>query len=244
MVTYSQANRYKRRIYTNQFYDLTEAGHLQIESNIIYEDNYVGGYNLYATDNRFRYGINTDTEIFLDVDLFYNHIQGFGLLPTSLGLKMNLSEERKFIPDIAFISSVQIGQLGSGQYRFKNPVPTLGIIFEEQFTKDIYGELDCLMQWVDDGTTIPTYLFDYVMTFQLPKGFSIFPGVVYNIIPKNNDSSLLVETGIAKDLKHSWSISLEMGKFFGNSEQDFYLGFGFSKDINLKKQKKQVKPTN
>lgn len=222
--------KYKRRVYSNQYVDLMEKKHLQIESNIIYENNHEFD-NIYLTDNRIRYGLNDDLEIFSDIDLVYSKDQGYGLLPLGFGLKVNIKEETKYFPDISFLGSLQTSNISSKKFVMDNPLPMFTFIFQKQLGEKIGFEADYSMQWLNQVLK-PSHIFELAASYQLSDKISASLGLI-NFTNENDATNFITEIGFSGDVNKNLSIALEVGKYYDHIDQNYYIGFGIIKNFSL-----------
>jgi hypothetical protein len=231
--TFSQSpKKLKRRTYANQYYDLTEKGHIQTETFFYMENNIEKANNYYIPDFRLRYGLQEDLEIFTDIDLLYNNGQKIGIVPLNFGLKVNVTEEKKHFPDIAFITGLQFGKIGTENFQVGKILPQIGLIFNKQVTDKLNLEFDCFLQWIDDNTC-QTQILDLNAIYQLNRKISISTGVNY-YTDETTNNNFLIDYGITYQ-KESIAYSIEFGHKLYSNNLNYFIGLGIIKTfINLK----------
>lgn len=232
--SFSQSTKkLKRRTYANQFYDITEKGHLQTETFLFLENNQNNADNYFLPDIRLRYGLHEDLEIFADIDLMYNKEQKLGLIPLGLGFKVNVIEEKKYMPDIAFVTSVQFGNLASENYRFNKIMPLIGLIANKVITEKLSLEIDYFIQWIDDEA-YQTNILDLNIMYQINEKFGFSAGVNYYTDELNNNN-FLGDLGISYQNKNI-TYSLEYGHKIYSENLTYFIGVGITKDFNFNQQ--------
>lgn len=224
----------KRRTYANQFYDITEKGHLQTETFLFMENNQNNVDNYFLPDIRLRYGLHEDLEISAVIDLMYNKEQKLGLIPLGLGFKVNVIEEKKYLPDIAVVTSVQFGNLASENYRFNKIMPLIGVIANKQITEKFGLEVDYFIQWIDDEA-YQTHILDLNLMYQINKKIGVSAGINY-FTDELNKNNVLGDLGISYQNKNT-TYSIEYGHKLYSENLNYFLGLGITKDFNFNKHK-------
>ncbi len=234
-IAYSQSRtNYKRRIYSNQIVDIIEKKHLQIESQAIFEKNIGISNTFYLTDNHLRYGLNEDLEIIADIDILYSDDLKLGILPISFGIKVNILEESKKLPEISVIGKVQTKNVGTENYQISTPLPNVTFILNKNLSKKISTELDLNLQWLENAEL--SYTVDNSYNYSFSDNTSLTIGFL-NIFNQSNYWNPMIESGIEQKLSTNFSLTLETGKYFNNMNQDYYFAFGIIKNFNLNKKK-------
>lgn len=233
--SFSQSpNKLKRRTYANQLYDITEKGHLQTETFLFLENNQNNIDNYFLPDIRLRYGLHEDLEIFADIDLIYNKEQKFGLIPLGFGFKVNVMEEKNYMPDIAFVTSLQFGNLATQNFRFNKIMPLIGVIANKKITEKFILEMDYFIQWIDDEA-YQTNILDLNATYQITDKFGISTGINY-YTDELNENNVLGDIGFSYQNK-STTYSLEYGHKLYTKNLSSFIGIGITKDFNFNNQK-------
>ncbi len=219
----------KRRTYSNQFYDLTEKNNLQLESFMIFENN-EDVDNYFLPDIRIRYGLHEDLEIFSDLDFLYNQEQKYGFIPFGFGFKVNVTEEKKYIPDIAFVTSLQFGNLATKKYKIDKIMPLIGVILNKQVSEKINFEFDYFMQWIDDDS-YQTHILDFNTIYQINEKVALSSGLNF-YSDETDNNNLLLDFGFTYQ-KKATAYSFEFGHKLFSKNLNYFIGLGITQNLNF-----------
>lgn len=223
--------------------DMTEAsstvpkGFLQLETGAYYqsyEDNNIKTEDFTFNTTLVRYGLSNNVELRLGWDFqeSVTHVNDqkldnvtSGLSPLLLGLKVYITEEKDWIPEISLIGHIYLPFTAGADYRPE----TTGVDFRFSLSHTL-SEKSSLgynlgMSWGSDSPEA-SYIYTIAYGYSISDKFGAFVEL-YGDFPEDNKANHLWDAGMT----YLISNDLQLDTSFGTSitqGQDIYLSLGAS----------------
>jgi hypothetical protein len=213
-------------------------GALQIETGFIYERNYNAvveeDYYGYGT-TLLRYGIASNWE--LRFGMAYQtlgtttlatseEVTSKGLTPVDLGIKIYLSEERGWRPEMAILTGVTLPGTGLAQYSVNSFAPSMRFSFSHTLTQRLSLGYNLGAEW-DGANPEATGIYTLVLGFGATERIGMFIEV-YGNIPEGGPADHRFDTGITFLIADNFQLDMSGGLGLNSHSADGFINAGFS----------------
>jgi hypothetical protein len=208
--------------------------YLQIESGFNLEKNKNTENTYFLPTTLLKFGLCKNFEFQTEINAFSSEERKYGILPISLGFKLNLLKEKGVLPEIALIGRFMFKDLATNQFKGNENLPMFRFSFQNTITDKFSIGYNLGMQW-EENVSKPSYVFTLSNGYAISDSFSIFAEFFNSTNEKKNKQ--IVDVGFVKQLNDNFILDFAIGKHFNNEEQDFYALIGFTTRFNLNKRK-------
>ncbi len=189
------------------------------------------GVSITESNSLFRYGISKNIELRLEADIMHSPStksspSATELQPVEIGTKVELCDQKKWLPKTALLVQVGLPFLASSSFKNFNLIPKLRLSFENDLSKIISWNYNAGAEW-DGETSDPEYIYTFSNVIDFSKKVSgfveVFGSAKDHELPQQNiDAGLLLL--INKNLK----IDISSGAGISKSAPDWAIGIGAS----------------
>lgn len=208
----------------------------QIEAGFVYEadkNNGANVKNISYPSVLLRYGMLNNLEFRMEVEnsMTENEEGGQttsikGIKPVSLGLKVNICEEKGLRPSTGIIINLSLPNLASKELKANNLGSSINFAFENSITEKLSLGYNLGSSW--NGNTTEASLF-YTMSL----GYSICKCVSafvegYGFMPENSSSDHRFDFGVSLFPVKNFSLDASAGFGITSNAPDYFINGGFS----------------
>ena len=216
---------------------VVKSGCIQLETGVIYSTDYSNN----ATSNAFNYatsliriGVFKSAELRLEIGEYEktnffenkNRFSVEGFTPLVLGTKIAVTEERGFVPQIAFIGHIEL-PLGDKKFINKNEIlPSFRFSLSHSLLPKLNVGYNLGMEW-GNGSLSPKYIYTFTIAFDIGKKAGIFIetfGDFSNYIYPES----YFDCGITYLLFKNFQLDISAGSALNENSTDFFANAGFS----------------
>lgn len=195
--------------------------------------------SVFGSSTLVRYGLLKKLELRVETDIIYFPSTNISpatteLQPVSIGTKISLWEEKKWIPKTSLLIHIGVPSLGARSFKNFNAIPSIIFTFQNDLSKTISWGYNAGLEW-DGQNSTPYYVYTFSNGINLTKKLycflEVFGSVSGNNIPQHNFNaglSLLINTNCKLDISSvagltksapDWSITIGASARFNTSKK-------------------------
>jgi Putative MetA-pathway of phenol degradation len=217
---------------------ITPIGYLQAENGFTYENIDKNNTSITLPTILWKYGVNKNFEFRLITEA--NSIKSFGnkvsgLVPTIIGFKVSVSEEKGLIPATGFIGHLAIPNAASAKFKASYYAPSFRFNMQHTLSNKFSLAYNLGAEW-DGETPEPTFIYTLTSGMSITEKLGAYIEL-YGFAPQNQSADHRADGGFTYLITNDVMIDISGG--FGVTKQspDNYFAFGFSYRFNTKKGK-------
>lgn len=187
----------------------------QMENRFTHQKENKGTTNLTIPSVNWKLGVSTYVEINMTTNFIYNKVQdstASGLEPVFIGAKIRLLYNKKWIPDAAITTQIQLPKLASKKLQVNYPAPRLVLHFKNKINNFINLGYTLGTEW-DGEITTPAYTYTISPKFKLSEKLECFTEA-YGYLTKRESPEHWADAGlmylVTKDIQLEISGSYEL----------------------------------
>jgi hypothetical protein len=217
---------------------ITPVGYLQAENGFTYENIDKNNKSITLPTILWKYGVNKNFELRLiteanTIESFGNKISG--LVPTIIGFKVNVSEEKDIIPATGFIGHLAIPNAASTNFKASYYAPSFRFNMQHTLSNQFTLAYNLGAEWNGES---PEPVFIYTLT----SGMSITEKLgayieLYGFAPQNQSADHRADGGFTYLITNDVMVDISGGFGITKASPDNYFALGFSYRFNTKKGK-------
>ena len=223
--------------------DLTESaftvpkGYFQLETGLMrIHINSTNQLNVHPTF-LFKYGLSDNFELRLITDLVTNQSNGVRktqFLPTAVGVKIGISEEKGFIPKTAFIGHLKIPTGGEGELASTYFAPSFRFTMQHTLSDKISLGYNLGTEW-SGITAEPIFIYTLTSAISLTKALGAYVEF-YGYAPQFNRAEHSVDGGFTYLIRNDYLFDISFGAGLTDNAPDYFISVGFSFRVNTKRK--------
>lgn len=208
------------------------ANYFQIETGFAYEK--INTRDLfqettYYNTSVFRYGINKNSEIRLQTDYLRvktDSLRTTGLNPLTIGTKLLIAEENKFIPQTSFLFNLALPCFGEKSFRPENLAPSFYLLMQNDITDKFNVCYNIGLEY-DGSNAAPSVFAAVCLGYNFTEKFSIFIEN-YNWFANTIRPENYVDYGLAYMLWKNFQIDISGNSDLRNFQKYYMLNIGIA----------------
>lgn len=208
---------------------------LQIETGYVYESIDKEKNSQQLPTVLFKYGIAKSTELRIitefDYDKDFNSKQ-YTIQPVTIGFKTALIEEKGFLPNISFVGHLTLFSKDD-ENRIRT-IPLFKLLFDHELSENFSIGYNLGMEW--DNNLNENYVYTLSLADALSPKFNIFIEAYGSVSPIFKADHRF-DTGLTYFINNNSAIDISGGIGLSSASPSYFLSFGYSFRVNLKKKK-------
>ena len=208
---------------------IVEKNYVQIESGFMMEKENSTSKNYEHPSILWKYGVNENLEFRLITELVSekegDKIES-GLKPITVGLKVNLWEEKGIIPTTSFIGHLTTSNLGSKIFHTSYIAPAFRFTMEHELSKTFSLTYNVGVEW-DGESPEPTYIYTFTPGVSLSKKLDCFIEL-YGFAPSRSKIMHSIDGGFTYLLNNNFVVDISGGLGLTDSAPENFISVGFS----------------
>ncbi len=212
---------------------------MQVENGFVYEKTDIDNYFITLPTILWKYGISKNVECRLiteanTVKSFDNKISGF--VPTIVGFKISVSEEKGFIPVTGFIGHLTLPNAASSNFKATYFAPSFRFNMQHTLSKKITLAYNLGADW-DGEIPEPTFIYTLTAGITITEKLGTYIEL-YGFAPQNNVTDHRADGGFTYLITNDVMVDVSAGFGITKQSPNSYYALGFSYRFNVKKIKK------
>lgn len=208
----------------------------QFEAGFVYEaDKNNGGTvkNLSYPSALLRYGMLSNLELRMEIENTKSDFETggqttsvSGIKPISLGLKVNVLEEKGILPAAGIIINFSLPNAASKELKSNNLGSSINFAFENSITDKLSLGYNLGSSW-DGNTTEANVFYSMSLGYSICKCVSAFVEG-YGFMPENTSSNHRFDFGVSLFPLKNFSLDASAGFGITKNAPDYFINGGFS----------------
>lgn len=217
---------------------ITPVGYLQAENGFTYENIDKDNKSIMLPSILWKYGVNKNVEFRLITEA--NTIKSFGnntsgLVPTIIGFKVSVSEEKGIIPATGFIGHLSFPNAASTNFKASYYAPSFRFNMQHTLSKTFSLAYNLGAEW-DGETPEPTFIYTLTTGISITEKLGAYIEL-YGFAPQNQSADHRVDGGFTYLITNDVMVDVSGGFGITKQSPDNYFALGFSYRFNTKKRK-------
>jgi hypothetical protein len=210
---------------------IVPAKHIQLEIGFNYESISTTDKNWILPTALWKYGVNDHFELRLITEMNNNETRGkgyrgVGLLPTEVGFKVKLVEEKGIIPKISFISHLAIPKLSSKQYSTTYYAPNFRFTMLHTLSEDITLSYNIGAEW-DGENPQPVFIYTLAPAYSFTDKLGAYIEL-YGFAPQIDRADHRTDGGVTYLIRNNIQIDVSAGCRVTENAPEYYGALGLS----------------
>lgn len=185
-----------------------------------------------------KYGINKNVEFRLITEansIKYNGFKTAGIVPTIIGFKVKVSEEKGIIPAIGFIGHLSLPSLASQNFKATYYAPSFRFNMQHTLNDKFTLAYNLGAEW-DGETPEPSFIYTLTTGMSITNKLGAYVEL-YGFAPQKNKADHRADGGITYLINNDFMVDVSAGFGITDISPMYYYALGFSYRIKIKKQK-------
>jgi hypothetical protein len=217
---------------------ITPVGFIQAENGFIYENIDKDNKFITLPSILWKYGINRNFEFRLITEA--NTIKSYGntisgLVPTIVGFKVSVSEEKGIIPSTGFIGHLALPNAASTNFKASYFAPSFRFNMQHTLSKTFSLAYNLGAEW-DGETPEPTFIYTLTSGMSITEKLGAYIEL-YGFAPQNKIADLRADGGFTYLITNDVMVDISGGFGITKESPDNYFALGFSYRFNTKTRK-------
>lgn len=218
---------------------ITPKEFIQAENGFTYENIDKDNKSITLPTILWKYGVNKNVEFRLITEA--NTIKSLGnkssgLVPTIIGFKVSVSEEKGIIPTIGFIGHLAIPNAASTKFKASFYAPSFRFNMQHTLSKKFTLAYNLGAEW-DGETPEPTFLYTLTTGMSITEKLGAYIEL-YGFAPQKQTSDHRADGGLTYLINNDVMIDVSGGFGISKTSPDNYFALGFSYRFNTKPSKR------
>lgn len=195
--------------------------------------------SIYGSSTLFRYGLLKKIELRVETDFIYTPSSMFSpasteLQPVSLGTKISLWEEKKWIPKTSLIIHAGIPFLAARSFKNFHAQPGVILAFQNNLSQTISWGYNACMEW-DGENSSPNYIYTFSNGINFSKKLDCFLEL-FGSFNKTDVPQFNFDTGLSLLINNNCKVDISSVAGLTNSAPDWSIAIGASVRFNTDKK--------
>ncbi len=217
----------------------TPVGYMQVENGFTYENIDKNIKSITLPTILWKYGINKNFEFRLITEANTAKSNGFkasGLVPTIIGFKVSVSEEKGIIPATGFIGHLSIPNAASKNFKASYFAPSFRFNMQHTLSKKFTLAYN-LGAELDGETPEPTFIYTLTSGMSVTEKLGAYIEL-YGFAPQNQSADHRADGGLTYLITNDVMVDISGGFGITEKSPDNYFALGFSYRFNTRKSKR------
>jgi hypothetical protein len=217
---------------------ITPVGYLQAENGFTYENIDKNKKAITLPTILWKYGINKNFEFRLITEANTIKSQGnkvSGLVPTIVGFKVSVSEEKGIIPATGFIGHLAIPNAASKEFKASYYAPSFRFNMQHTLSNKFSLAYNVGAEW-DGETPEPTFIYTLTSGMSITEKLGAYVEL-YGFAPQNDKADHRADGGFTYLITNDVMVDISGGFGITKESPDNYFALGFSYRFNTKTRK-------
>jgi Putative MetA-pathway of phenol degradation len=217
---------------------ITPVGFIQAENGLSYENIDKDNKSITLPTILWKYGINKNVELRLITEantLKYYGNKASGFVPTIIGFKVSVSEEKGIIPATGFIGHLAIPNAASTKFKASYYAPSFRFNMQHTLSKDFTLAYNLGAEW-DGETPEPTFIYTLTTGFSITEKLGAYIEL-YGFAPQNDKADHRADGGFTYLITNDVMVDISGGFGITKESPKNYFALGFSYRFNTKTRK-------
>ena len=211
---------------------------LQVETGFVLENknndhNKIKSYAYNTT--LLRYGLLSNLELRLGLEYLGNKIKNIssgteenysGLSPLHAGFKVNISAEKGWMPEIAFMGAMELPFTANEFYRPSYPAANMRFAFSHTLSDRLELGYNLGVEW-DGDSAVPDYFYSIALGAAITDKLGMFLEA-YGLIQEENEGEHLLDMGFTYLITPNLQFDISGGIGLNNQTIDNFLSAGLT----------------
>jgi hypothetical protein len=158
-----------------------------------------------------------------------------GIVPLTIGFKLNFLKEKGVIPQTAFLAHLSFPTLASAKYKATYYAPSFKFAMQHTLSKKVSLGYNLGALW-NGALTTPIFLYTLTAGVSLTEKLGSFIEV-YGFAPKHEAAQHNIDAGLSFLVNNNISLDISGGYRLTPNAPEYFVAFGFSFRVNTKKSK-------
>lgn len=187
----------------------------------------------YGASKRFEFRLITQYgNVSSKMNGFTSKQEGFS--PILVGSKIAICEENKFIPQISFISHLELPWIGNEAFRPVNIIPSYRFVFSHTLTEKLNLSYNLGMEW-EDGTSVSTSIYTVSLAAALFENVGFF-AESYGFLRENSMPDHRIDAGFTYLINDNNQLDISAGLGLSEISPNYFISCGYSFRLNTQKK--------
>jgi hypothetical protein len=214
---------------------ITPKGFIQAENGFVYEHIDRDNKGIVLPSILWKCGINKNVELRLITEV--NSMKAFGktttgFVPTIIGFKTKICEEKGLVPDIGFIGHLAIPSAASKEFKASYYAPSFRFNMQHTLSKDFTLAYNLGAEW-DGETPEPTFIYTLTTGYSITEKLGAYVEL-YGFAPQNNMPDHRADGGFTYLITNDVMVDVSGGVGITKESPINYFALGFSYRFNTK----------
>ncbi len=153
-----------------------------------------------------------------------------GIVPLTVGFKLNFLKEKGIIPQTAFLAHLAFPTIASEKYKATYYAPSFKFAMQHTLSKKVSLGYNLGALW-NGVTTKPIFLYTLTTGISLTKKLGSYIEV-YGFAPKYETAQHSIDTGLSYLVNNNISLDISGGYHLTQNAPKYYIALGFSFRVN------------
>lgn len=210
-------------------------GALQLETGFIVEvdeNEYFDLKNTTYNTTLLRYGLFENFELRMGLAYIEQEYTGYGtiihsgLTPLYTGFKIKISEERGWMPEMAFLGSLTLPVTAADEYKPDNAAPAMRFAFAHTLSEHFSLGYNLGAEWSGESA-LPYYYYSMALGMSFGERTGMFVET-YGYIPEGEEILPMLDAGLTYLLRHNLQFDISGGIGLKEDVPDYFVSAGLS----------------
>jgi hypothetical protein len=156
-----------------------------------------------------------------------------GLIPLTIGFKLNFLKEKGLIPQTAFLAHLTFPTLASAKYKLNYYAPSFKFAMQHTLSKKLTLGYNLGALW-NGVTTKPIFLYTLTTGISLTEKLDGYIEI-YGFAPQHETAQHSTDTGLSYLLTQNISLDISGGYGITQNAPKYFMALGFSFRVNTQK---------
>jgi hypothetical protein len=216
---------------------------LQIESGFVYaldENPLARAKNISYNTTLMRYGLLENMEMRLGIEYAGEEVtdqstgkktSSYGFSPLYTGLKLQITHEKGFMPEIAFLAGLELPFTAHKTFKTSHTAANMRFSLSHTLSERFSLGYNLGAEW-DGDTPVPSYFYSVALGLSITGKAGAFIEF-YGLIPEKGISTHLIDGGITFLIKQNLQLDASGGLGLNKEAVDYFISFGISYRLPL-----------
>lgn len=204
-------------------------GMFQVESGFTFQKNTSKSTTFSMPSTLWKYGISTTIELRLITEFIFEKDETQkqnGLLPIAVGFKINLMQEKGWLPKTSLISHVSLKNWSSSKYKYDYYVPDFRFTMQHKLGNNFCLGYNLGAEW-DGFTKQSTALYTLTTGYSINKKLGSYLEL-FGFAPQNEIAYHNFDGGFTYLINNNFMVDLSSGFGITRSAPKYYFALGVS----------------
>jgi hypothetical protein len=208
---------------------IVPVGMFQVESGFSFEKSEAQSFSFLLPSSLCKYGVSKKKELRMITEFLFEEQEREkqnGMLPVAVGFKINLLQERKWVPKTSLISHISLKNCASEKYKSTYSMPDFRFTLQHALTKNYSLGSNLGATW-DNFTKQPTFLYTFTLGHSISKYIGSYVEV-FGFAPQNQIAFHTIDGGITYYINNNLMLDGSIGLGITQNAPKYYLALGIT----------------